>query len=101
MYEDGFAAITNIDYAAPVIEQMAARHRDKKGLTWQVMDATSLGFADSSCDCIIDKGTLDSVLCGESSTANASRVLSGASRARTLRCGSRLLNCTARRVLSR
>lgn len=80
MYEDGYQSIANIDYAAPVIEQMSARHKDKKGMSWQVMDATSLSFGDGVFDCVLDKGTLDSVLCGDNSTANAARMCAEAAR---------------------
>lgn len=80
MWEDGYQSLTNIDYAAPVIELMTSRHRDKKGMSWQVMDCTALSFGDGVFDCILDKGTLDSVLCGDNSTANAARACAEASR---------------------
>lgn len=39
----------------------------------QVMNSCSLGFPDASFDAVIDKAMLDSLLCGEASTANTGR----------------------------
>jgi ubiquinone/menaquinone biosynthesis C-methylase UbiE len=59
---------------------MAAKHKDKRSLTWAVMDVCSLQFQDASYDAVVDKGTLDSVLCGDNSTANAAKYCSEVSR---------------------
>jgi EEF1A lysine methyltransferase 4 len=67
MYDDGYLNITNIDISKTVIASMAARTAEKKGLTWQIMSCTALDFGDASFDAVIDKGTLDSILCGENS----------------------------------
>lgn len=40
------------------------------------MDVRSMDFPDGSFDCVIDKGTLDAILCGEMSTTNAHKSLS-------------------------
>jgi ubiquinone/menaquinone biosynthesis C-methylase UbiE len=85
MYDDGFSSIVNIDFVAPAIDIMATRNKGKSGLTWQVMDATALTFPDAYFDAVIDKGTLDSLLCGENSTANASKMC--AEMARVLKPG--------------
>ena len=37
------------------------------------MDMCSMGFADATFDAVLDKAALDSLLCGESSTANSGR----------------------------
>jgi len=63
-----------------VIDQMAARSKDMRGVTWQVMNVMQLAFADGSFDAVVDKGTLDSLLCGDNSTANGGRYLSEVSR---------------------
>merc|ERR1712034_109438 len=39
-------------------------------------NACHLDFKDETFNCIIDKGTMDSVLCGEGSTSNVSKMLS-------------------------
>lgn len=48
--------------------------RDKPALEWQMMNACALDFPDASFDAAVDKGTLDSVLCGEGSTANVAKM---------------------------
>ena len=44
------------------------------------MDVTSLDFADEHFDSVVDKGTMDSLLCGEGSTANVSKMCAEVSR---------------------
>lgn len=75
MYEDGYGSLTNLDFSPPVVEAMSNKYKDKKGMAWHVMDVLSLTFADSTFDGIIDKGTMDSVLCADNSTANVSKYL--------------------------
>lgn len=41
---------------------------------WQTMNACALDFPDESFNAVVDKGTLDSVLCGEGSTANVAKM---------------------------
>jgi len=76
MYEDGFTSITNIDISSVVIEAMKEKHKASAGLTWEVMNATKLEFEDEIFDFVVDKGTMDSVLCGEGSTSNVQKMLS-------------------------
>ena len=73
MYVDGFTSIENIDISPVAIKQMKEKHADKKSLNWKVMDAIKLDFPDETFDCIIDKGTMDSILCGEASTGNVAK----------------------------
>lgn len=70
----------NVDYVPSVIELMASRNAEKPGLQWKTMDLGSLEFADASFDIVLDKGTMDSILCGENSTANANKALTEVSR---------------------
>ena len=49
------------------------------------MNSCSLGFPDASFDAVIDKAMLDSLLCGEASTANTGRYVGEV--ARTLKPG--------------
>ena len=48
--------------------------RDKPALMWQAMNVCTLEYPDESFNSVIDKGTLDSVLCGEGSTANVAKM---------------------------
>eukprot|EP00924_Labyrinthula_sp_SR-Ha-C_P003201 maker-scaffold_15-snap-gene-2.27-mRNA-1 protein AED:0.02 eAED:0.03 QI:247/0/0.66/1/0.5/0.33/3/1065/219 len=75
MFQDGYASIVNIDVSKVVIDQMTERHKDKSTVSWKVMNAQHLDFEDEHFDAIIDKGTLDSILCGEGSTNNAAMTL--------------------------
>jgi ubiquinone/menaquinone biosynthesis C-methylase UbiE len=75
MLSDGFGPIANVDISKVVIDTMSARHKDKANCTWQVMNVMSMNFQDSSFDAVLDKGTLDSLLCGDSSTTNSARYL--------------------------
>lgn len=48
--------------------------RDKPALIWQMMNVCALEYPDESFNAVMDKGTLDSVLCGEGSTANVAKM---------------------------
>lgn len=52
----------------PVVQARAGQ------LTWEVMDATRLTFPAGRFGGVVDKGTLDAILCGDESTANARRL---------------------------
>ena len=80
MYEDGFLNSINIDISHTVIKAMQEKYTAKTTMRYLQMDAKKLSFEDNSVDAIIDKGTLDSVLCGENSTAFAQKVISEAYR---------------------
>lgn len=86
MYDDGYTKMINIDISSVVIKKMQEHcakvnktleckgDQQKTWLTSQFsevleMDATHMTFEDSSFDLIIDKGTLDAVLCGEDNVA--------------------------------
>jgi len=80
MYEDGYTTLANVDISKVVIEQMSEKYQDKQGMTWQQMNMTSLEFPDESFDGVLDKGTLDSILCGEGSTSSVAKVCQEVSR---------------------
>ena len=44
------------------------------------MNSCALDFPDGTFDVVIDKGTMDSILCGEGSTANVAKMCSEMSR---------------------
>ena len=58
---------------------MSEKHSDKKGMNFLVADVTDLGseeFPDASYDVVIDKATLDAIMCGEGSTDHVVQALS-------------------------
>lgn len=76
MFEDGYQNITSIDISHTVYRQMQDLYKDKyPQLKYQQMDCKSLQFEDGSFDAVIDKGTFDSVLCGDGSGPNAELML--------------------------
>eukprot|EP00743_Colponemidia_sp_Colp-15_P001564 GILK01001709.1.p1 GENE.GILK01001709.1~~GILK01001709.1.p1 ORF type:complete len:363 (-),score=65.21 GILK01001709.1:107-1195(-) len=70
MYDDGLQNITNIDLSHVVISQMKERHVSREKMTWEEMDATDMKFPDNSFDLIVDKGLLDTLVCGTDSIEN-------------------------------
>ena len=78
MYEDGYTSITSVDISDIVIEQMQEYYREKvPALKFLHSDIRNMKdhFADGSFDVVLDKGTLDSVLCGDSSKPNSEKAL--------------------------
>ena len=76
MYEDGYQHITNIDISFTVIKQMQEMYKEKiPNLPFKQMDVRSLQYDDGTFDAVIDKGTFDSVLCGDGSGPNADLML--------------------------
>ncbi|KAM3142179.1 hypothetical protein pb186bvf_005602 [Paramecium bursaria] len=74
LYEDGFTKITNIDISDRVIEKMKNRNR-QTDMSFQVMDAMNMTFANNTFDIIIDKSTIDAILCGENAFLNVAKML--------------------------
>jgi len=78
MYNNNYKNITNIDISGVVINQMLTRY---PMMTWLQMDVMKMTtFSDNSFNVIIDKGTLDAILCGDNSTVNAEAMLREISR---------------------
>ncbi|KAL0217494.1 hypothetical protein RCL1_008075 [Eukaryota sp. TZLM3-RCL] len=68
LYEDGFKHVTSIDIADVVIEQMSNKYNQTAPeLEWLVMDICKLDFPSETFDIVIDKGTIDALLCGQDS----------------------------------
>ena len=61
MYLSNYKKIINIDISDVVIEKMKKQYPE---MDWQVMDATKMSFENNLFDCVIDKGTLDAIMCG-------------------------------------
>lgn len=76
MYEDGYQHITNIDYSFTVVKQMQELYKEKcPNLPFKQMDVKSLQYEDGTFDSVIDKGTFDSMLCGDGSGPSADQML--------------------------
>ena len=76
MYDDGYTNIANIDISFTVIKQMQELYKDKyPNMPYKQMDVRSLGYEDGTFDAVIDKGTFDSILCGDGSGPNADQML--------------------------
>jgi len=77
MYEDDYKTITNIDISTAAVKQMQERYKDKyPDLVYKQMDVRSMqNFEDKTFDAVIDKGTFDSILCGDGSGPNAEQAL--------------------------
>ena len=75
MFDDGYAGLVNSDISAVVVEQMADRNRHRPGMQWLVDDALDMQFDDESFDAVLDKSTLDAILCGKQPALKASQML--------------------------
>lgn len=75
MVQDGFQVV-NVDISPVVIEQM--RLMDQlPGQTWEVADCRSMPqYEDASFGSVLDKGTLDAVLCSSHGSADAAAYIS-------------------------
>ncbi|XP_027336699.1 methyltransferase-like protein 13 [Abrus precatorius] len=74
--DGGYTDVLNIDISSVVIEAMKRKYRDKPQLKYMEMDVRDMsGFQSESFGAVIDKGTLDSILCGNNSRQNATKML--------------------------
>ncbi|KAJ6357190.1 hypothetical protein OIU78_005127 [Salix suchowensis] len=76
MVSDGYEDVVNIDISSVVIEAMKKKHSNHPQLKYIGMDVRDMSeFQSGSFDAVIDKGTLDSILCGNDSRNNAPKML--------------------------
>lgn len=80
LYEDGFRNQVNIDYSSVVIKAMQEKHKDKPGMQFKKMDLREMDFPDEVFNAVLDKATLDSILCAEGALPLASKCLAEISR---------------------
>eukprot|EP00755_Sulcionema_specki_P019559 Sspe_Gene.69793::Locus_41167_Transcript_1_1_Confidence_1.000_Length_788::g.69793::m.69793 len=75
--------ITAVDFCPTPIQVMTERKGGREGLHYVCMDLREMAFPRNTFDCIIDKATLDSRMCGSEDTAitrSVSRMLHEISR---------------------
>ena len=80
MYDEGYTHNYNIDICKNVIDFMANRNEGKKGLHFNVMDVCEMAYKDETFDLIIDKSTIDALLCGDHSYMIVAKMLKEISR---------------------
>ncbi|XVF22907.1 hypothetical protein REPUB_Repub12eG0211200 [Reevesia pubescens] len=81
MVKDGYEDIMNIDISSVAIETMRRKYEYIPQLKYMQMDVRDMSFfPDESFDSVIDKGTLDSLMCGTDAPISASRMSGDMSR---------------------
>ncbi|KAM4116681.1 hypothetical protein ACJW30_02G068200 [Castanea mollissima] len=76
MVDDGYEDVVNIDISSVVIDAMRKKYSTRPQLKYMTMDVRDMSaFQTGSFDAIVDKGTLDSLLCGNNSRQNAVKML--------------------------
>ncbi|TYJ22936.1 hypothetical protein E1A91_A08G157700v1 [Gossypium mustelinum] len=81
MVKDGYEDIMNIDISSVAIEMMRRKYEFVPQLKYMQMDVRDMSFfPDESFDSVMDKGTLDSLMCGTDAPITASRMLGEVSR---------------------
>lgn len=77
----GYSNVVNLDISSVAIAHMAELHKGLHQLTYRVGDARSMPeFGDCSFGAVIDKGTLDAILCSPTALADGTRMLREAHR---------------------
>jgi len=64
---------------------MSERNKGRPAMKYEVMDVRDLKYADNYFDIIIDKSTIDALLCGDNAFLNVARMVKEAQR--TLKVG--------------
>jgi len=80
MVASGYKEIVNIDISSVAVDLMSKRCKDIPGLSFKTMNVLKMDFEDASFDSVIDKGTLDAILCGDGSVQNAEKMFTEISR---------------------
>lgn len=63
MYDDGYHFIYNNDISPSVISQMKERNQTRSDMKYDVMDVCDMTYEDNYFDVVIDKSTMDALLC--------------------------------------
>jgi len=76
MYDDGYRAIVNMDISSMVINRMRERNKKKRpNMDWLVMDATAMDCENGCFDLVLDKCTIDTLVCCNDSTTVVDKYL--------------------------
>lgn len=76
MYDEGYISIENMDISSVCINQMIERNVQKRpSMNFKVMDCRDLQYPDETFDLIIDKSTIDALLCGNNAFFNVAIML--------------------------
>lgn len=73
LYEAGYHNITNNDISQVVIEHLAAMNKYPHML-YQVMDVKSMTYPNESFDFVLDKSTIDALLCSDSPSLSVAKM---------------------------
>ncbi|KAL8260215.1 hypothetical protein R6Q59_028168 [Mikania micrantha] len=81
MVKDEYESIMNVDISCVAIEMMRRKYEHVPQLEYLQMDVRDMGFfLDDSFDSVIDKGTLDALMCGTDAPISVSQMLGEVSR---------------------
>ena len=77
MYDEGYTSITSNDISETCIENMKKRNEGiRPEMKWDVMDILDMSlYKDGQFDMIIDKSTIDAILCGAQAYANVATMM--------------------------
>ncbi|KAB2625116.1 methyltransferase-like protein 13 [Pyrus ussuriensis x Pyrus communis] len=76
MVDDGYEDVVSIDISSVAIQTMQSKYSNRPQLKYLQMDVRDMSaFETASFDAVVDKGTLDSLLCGSNSRQNATEML--------------------------
>ena len=77
MYEDGYENIVNVDISHTVVKYMEEKIKSRcPKMVFKQMDILDMSeIKEGEFNVVLDKGTLDSILCGDNSTPNAQKML--------------------------
>ncbi|EAY04958.1 hypothetical protein TVAG_040100 [Trichomonas vaginalis G3] len=77
--EDGVKNVLNIDTSETVIQEMSSKYERKRN-KFEVGDIRNLEYRKNSFDLVIDKGTMDSMMCAETSQHDIGKMFKEISR---------------------
>jgi EEF1A lysine methyltransferase 4 len=76
MWDEGYKLIWNMDISSVCIQQMGDRNRQSRPeMKWEVMDCRDLKYETGTFDLIVDKSTIDALLCGNFAYLNVAIML--------------------------